>query len=86
MRGTVARGGRRRRYVEAYGQWNANAPSNGITNLRGFDNRSGTLALANANASSAELWKYLQQARCRVTAKRRPTRRTGAHSRPSRSA
>lgn len=89
-------------YVEAYGQWNANAPSNGITNLRGFDNRSGTLTLANAaldtkwgegepsfgrltlqvgptgatyyaaeprkpgangaNASNAELWRYLQQA------------------------
>jgi hypothetical protein len=33
--------------VEAYGQWNANAPSNRITNARGFDQRSGSLTLSN---------------------------------------
>lgn len=37
-------------YVEAYGQWNANSPSNGITNFRGFDNRHASLTLANAVA------------------------------------
>jgi len=34
-------------YVESYGQWNANAPSNHITNARGFDNRSGSFTLSN---------------------------------------
>lgn len=88
-------------YAEAFYQWNFNGPSNGITNVRGFDNRHDTFTLANvafdarwdserllgrmtlqfghtpstyyssepalagssgANATSAELWKYLQQA------------------------
>jgi hypothetical protein len=35
-------------YVESYYQWNFNAPTNGITNLRGFDNRHDTFTLANA--------------------------------------
>jgi hypothetical protein len=35
-------------YTEAYWQWNANRPSNGITNLRGFDNRHNSLTLSNA--------------------------------------
>lgn len=34
-------------YVEAYAQVNTNRPSNGITNLRGFDHRAGTFTLAN---------------------------------------
>jgi hypothetical protein len=34
-------------YVEAYGAWNFNRPSNGITNFRGFDNRHSTFSLAN---------------------------------------
>lgn len=88
-------------YVEAFYQWNFNNPSNGITNVRGFDNRHNSFTLSNvaldvqwdyenlvghltlqvghtpstyylgepnlsgsddANASNAELWKYLQQA------------------------
>lgn len=88
-------------YVEAHYAYNFNRPSNGITNYRGFDNRSNTFTLANAalganadygpvtarlvlqigstpstyyssepalagaggaNASNAELWKYLQEA------------------------
>jgi len=35
-------------WVEAYGQWNLNAPSNGITHLRGFDNRHASFTLSNA--------------------------------------
>lgn len=34
-------------YVEADWQWNFNRPSNGITSLRGFDNRHDTFTLAN---------------------------------------
>lgn len=34
-------------YVEGFVQWNANEPSNGITHLRGFDNRHATFTLAN---------------------------------------
>ncbi len=34
-------------YVEADYQWNFGAPSNGITHLRGFDNRHNTFTLAN---------------------------------------
>lgn len=88
-------------YAEAFFQWNANRPSNGVTNARGFDNRHATFTLSNvvldaswdahdavgevalqvghtpstyflaepsmpggtaANASGAELWKYVQQA------------------------
>lgn len=88
-------------YAEAFYQWNANDPSNGITNGRGFDNRHNTFTIANvaldaswddesligrltlqvghtpstyyasepsapgtsgANATGADLWKYLQQA------------------------
>jgi hypothetical protein len=88
-------------YVEAYVAWNANEPSNGITNYRGFDNRHATFGITNvaaggtaaygplaarvffqvgstassyymgetarpgssaANATGADLWKYLQEA------------------------
>src|SRR6267154_995781 len=35
-------------YVEAFYQYNANAPSNHLTNLRDFDARSDTFALSNA--------------------------------------
>ncbi len=88
-------------YAEAFYQWNANRPSNGVTHARGFDNRHNTFTIANvvvdatwdvrnvvgelalqightpstyylaepalrgasmANASSSELWKYVQQA------------------------
>jgi hypothetical protein len=88
-------------YAEAVYQWNFNAPSNGITNFRGFDNRHHTVTISNvvldtswdyqgligrvalqvghtpstyylaepsapgasgANATGAELWKYVQQA------------------------
>jgi hypothetical protein len=88
-------------YVEALGTLSFQAPSNGVVNLRGFDNRHATLTLANvvldaawdhldvlgrlalqvgstpstyylaeptragaggASATSAELWKYVQQA------------------------
>ena len=34
-------------YLEAYGQVNPAAPQGGITNLRGFDTRSGSFTLAN---------------------------------------
>lgn len=34
-------------YVEALYQWNFNAPSNGITNFRGFDTRHNTFTLSN---------------------------------------
>ncbi|EYF08266.1 outer membrane beta-barrel protein [Chondromyces apiculatus] len=34
-------------YAEAFYQWNFNAPSNGITNARGFDNRHNSFTLAN---------------------------------------
>jgi hypothetical protein len=34
-------------YAETFYQWNANDPSNGITNFRGFDNRHDTFTLAN---------------------------------------
>jgi hypothetical protein len=34
-------------YAEAYLQWNANQPSNGITNFRGFDNRHNAFTLSN---------------------------------------
>lgn len=34
-------------WVEAYGAWNFNQPSNGITDLRGFDNRHGSFNLSN---------------------------------------
>lgn len=34
-------------YVEAYYAYNLNRPSNGITNFRGFDNRSNTFSLSN---------------------------------------
>src|SRR5690606_423241 len=34
-------------YVEANYQWNFGNPSNGITHLRGFDNRHNTFTLAN---------------------------------------
>jgi hypothetical protein len=37
-------------YVEAYFAWNANRPSNGITNYRGFDNRHATFSLTNVAA------------------------------------
>lgn len=88
-------------WVETYYQWNLNRPSNGITNMRGFDNRHNTLTLsavaldarwsagptfgrltlqggqtaatyylaeptqlggAGAGASSAGLWRLVQQA------------------------
>ncbi|HEU0035172.1 MAG TPA: outer membrane beta-barrel protein [Kofleriaceae bacterium] len=88
-------------YVETYYQLNIRAPSNHITNLRGFDNRDRSFTLSNvalgatatrgpltarvmlqigstpstyylaepalpgaggANATSGELWKYVQQA------------------------
>lgn len=35
-------------YVEVYGQYNLGRPSNGITNLRGFDVRHASMALQNA--------------------------------------
>ncbi|MBI5514722.1 MAG: porin [Deltaproteobacteria bacterium] len=35
-------------YVEAFYQWNFNNPSNGITNLRGFDTRHNAFTLSNA--------------------------------------
>ncbi|HJL14197.1 MAG TPA: outer membrane beta-barrel protein [Sandaracinaceae bacterium LLY-WYZ-13_1] len=34
-------------YVEAFGAWNFNDPSNGITAYRGFDNRHATFSIAN---------------------------------------
>jgi hypothetical protein len=34
-------------YAETYYQWNANDPSNDITNFRGFDNRSNSFTLSN---------------------------------------
>lgn len=34
-------------HVEVFASWNANAPSNGVTNLRGFDDRANTLTLSN---------------------------------------
>ena len=34
-------------YVEGYYSWNFNRPENGVTNLRGFDNRAETLSLSN---------------------------------------
>jgi hypothetical protein len=34
-------------YVETFYQWNANDPSNGITNARGFDNRHNSFTLSN---------------------------------------
>jgi hypothetical protein len=88
-------------YVEAYYAYNLNRPSNGITNVRGFDNRHDSFTLSNAvlgatweagpvggkltlqvgaqgatyyqseptrngtpgaNASTPELWKYVQEA------------------------
>ncbi len=89
-------------YIEAYYGYNVNAPDNGVTNYRGFDNRHNSFTLSNvvlggelqsgplvgklllqvgstpstyyasepvrrgadgANATSAELWKYVQEAR-----------------------
>lgn len=35
-------------YVEGYIAWNANRPSNGVTNERGFDDRHATFTLSNA--------------------------------------
>ena len=35
-------------YLEMYDAWNFNEPSNGVTNLRGFDFRHGSLTLQNA--------------------------------------
>ncbi len=35
-------------YVEAFYQWNLAAPSNGVTNYRGFDNRHNSFTLSNA--------------------------------------
>lgn len=35
-------------YVETYGAWNFNRPSNGITNLRGFDHRHASFTISNA--------------------------------------
>src|SRR5947208_1433056 len=35
-------------YVELYDQWNFGQPSNGVTNLRGFDDRHASLTLQNA--------------------------------------
>jgi hypothetical protein len=40
-------------YAEVYAQVNTNRPSNGVTNLRGFDNRAGTFTLANVAAGAA---------------------------------
>ena len=40
-------------YVEAFYQWNFNDPSNGITNLRGFDNRHNTFTLSNVVLDAA---------------------------------
>lgn len=37
-------------YAETYWQWNTNDPSNGVTNLRGFDNRHNSITLANVAA------------------------------------
>jgi hypothetical protein len=34
-------------YAEAFYQWNLNAPSNGITNFRGFDNRHNSFTISN---------------------------------------
>ncbi len=34
-------------YVETFYQWNFNAPSNGVTNYRGFDNRHNAVTLSN---------------------------------------
>jgi hypothetical protein len=87
-------------YAEAFYQWNLNAPGNGLTALRGFDNRHNTFTIANValdaqwdfedvvgrvtlqaghtadtyyaaepalaggagvNATSASVWKYVQQ-------------------------
>jgi hypothetical protein len=39
-------------YVEVYGAWNFNRPTNGITNYRGFDNRHATFTLSNAAAGA----------------------------------
>jgi hypothetical protein len=35
-------------YVEGYYQWSFHAPSNGISNFRGFDNRHNSITLENA--------------------------------------
>ena len=47
--GTVPTGFRVGGYVESYYQWNFNQPADGLTRLRGFDNRHGSLALSNAS-------------------------------------
>jgi hypothetical protein len=43
-------------YVEAFWQWNARNPSNGITHYRGFDNRHNSFTLANVVAEAE--WDY----------------------------
>lgn len=43
-------------YVEAFYQWNFNAPANGITNFRAFDNRHNSFTLANIALGTS--WDY----------------------------
>ena len=43
-------------YAEAFYQWNFNAPANGITHLRGFDNRHNSFTLANVALEAR--WDY----------------------------
>lgn len=44
-------------YVEALYSWNFNEPSNGITHLRGFDNRHNTFTLANVAFDARWDWE-----------------------------
>lgn len=43
-------------YVEAFYQWNVNAPVNGVTNFRGFDNRHNAFTVSNAVLDAQ--WQY----------------------------
>ncbi|MBK8258069.1 MAG: porin [Polyangiaceae bacterium] len=46
-------------YAEAYYQYNTNQPQNGITNYRGFDNRSQTFTISNVALDALWDWKDL---------------------------
>ncbi len=43
-------------YVESFWQWNFNAPSNGVTAWRGFDNRHNSFSISNAVIDAS--WRY----------------------------
>ncbi len=43
-------------YVESFWQWNFNAPANGVTAWRGFDNRHNTFSISNAVVDAS--WRY----------------------------